>query len=238
MKKNILRIIQLTVGSDLILPIFLLVAYGLFLWIIKGILPTSDELLQFFAHYYAKYGYEILFVAALLESLVVINLFAPGQVALALGIIFARTGQTHLPLVMLSVFCGVMVGFTLDYLIGFYGFGDILERFGQKLFLTKAKQQLKKSGSIGLFISFINANIGSYMSLAAGATRYNPKSFFVVTIFSSLFWIASWSLLIYSLGDLVLFIIHKYSLLFSVLFIGLLIFSLAWNSNKTEKINN
>lgn len=213
------------VGSDLILPAFLLVAYAVFLFIIRGILPTSEELLTLFSKYYATYGYEILFVAALLESLVLINLFAPGQVALALGIVFSRTGETQLPLVILAVSCGVIVGFIIDYLVGYYGFGDVLKHFGQGSVFDKAKKELKKNGGRSIFISFINPNLGAYMSLAAGASKLEITMFGLIALFSILFWVIAWSLLIYSLGDVVLVIIKKYTLLLSAIFIGILIIS-------------
>jgi membrane protein DedA with SNARE-associated domain len=219
------KFIQMIVGSDLILPAFLLVAYAVFLFIIRGILPTSEELLTLFSKYYATYGYEILFVAALLESLVLINLFAPGQVALALGIVFSRTGETQLPLVILAVSCGVIVGFIIDYLVGYYGFGDVLKHFGQGSVFDKAKKELKKNGGRSIFISFINPNLGAYMSLAAGASKLEITMFGLIALFSILFWVIAWSLLIYSLGDVVLVIIKKYTLLLSAIFIGILIIS-------------
>jgi membrane protein DedA with SNARE-associated domain len=219
------KFIQMIVGSDLILPAFLLIAYAVFLFIIRGILPTSEELLTLFSKYYATYGYEILFVAALLESLVLINLFAPGQVALALGIVFSRTGETQLPLVILAVSCGVIVGFIIDYLVGYYGFGDVLKHFGQGSVFDKAKKELKKNGGRSIFISFINPNLGAYMSLAAGASKLEITMFGLIALFSILFWVIAWSLLIYSLGDVVLVIIKKYTLLLSAIFIGILIIS-------------
>lgn len=224
-KSQVFKVIELIAGSDLILPAILLVAYAIFLFVIRGILPSSDELLNLFSRYYARFGYEILFVSALVESLVIVNILAPGQVALALGIIFSKTGETHLPLVMLVVACGVIVGFALDYLIGYYGFADILKRFHQDTLLEKAKDQLEKNSGRAIFISFINANIGSYISLAAGATKTRPVMFFSIGLFAIIFWVCSWSFLIYLLGNLVLMIIRKYALVLSIIFIGVLLIS-------------
>ena len=231
-KRQLFRLTEIIIGSDLILPAVLLLVYGAFLLLIRGILPTSDELLTFFSVYYAKFGYEILFVAALLESLVILNLFAPGQVTLALGIVFARTGETQLPFVMVAVAGGIIVGYLIDYLIGYYGFGDILKRFGQVEAFEKAKMELKKNGGRSIFISFINPNIGSYISLAAGATKLEITMYLVIALFSIIFWVAAWSLLIYSLGDVVLMIIRKYAFVLSAIFIGILITSFAWNLRK------
>lgn len=222
------KFIQMIIGSDLILPAFLLIAYAVFLFFIRGILPTSEELLTLFSKYYATYGYEILFVAALLESLVLINLFAPGQVALALGIVFSRTGETELPYVILAVTCGVLIGFSIDYLVGYYGFGDILKRFGQGGVFDKAKAQLKKNGGRSMFVAFINPNLGAYMSLAAGASKLEITMFGVIALFSVCFWVIAWSLLIYALGDVVLVVIKKYSLLLSAIFVGLIIISFGY----------
>ena len=222
------RFLTMVIGSDLILPSILLLAYATFLFFIRGILPTSEELVNLFSKYYATYGYEILFVAALLESLVLINLFAPGQVALALGIVFARTGETELPFVILAVISGIIIGFTIDYLVGYYGFSDLLKRFGQGGVFDKAKNELKKNGGRSIFISFINPNLGAYMSLAAGASRIEITMFGLIALFSICFWVIAWSLLVFALGDMVLVIIKKYTLLLSLIFIGILIVSLTY----------
>ncbi len=230
------RFVEMVVGSDIILPSFLLIAYALFLFFIRGILPTSEELVNLFSKYYATYGYEILFVAALLESLVLINLFAPGQVALALGIVFSRTGETQLSLVMLAVICGVVIGLTIDYLIGYYGFSEVLQRFGQGGVFDKAKKELKKNGGRSIFISFINPNLGAYMSLAAGASKLEITVFGLIALFSVCFWVIAWSFLIYALGDVVLVIIKKYTLLLSVIFIGFLIVSLTYKKTRIKNV--
>jgi membrane protein DedA with SNARE-associated domain len=127
--------------------------------------------------------------------------------------------------VILAVCCGVIIGFTIDYLVGYYGFGDILKRFGQSSVFDKAKTELKKNGGRSIFISFINPNLGAYMSLAAGASKLEITMFGLIALFSIFFWVISWSLLIYMLGDVVLTIIKKYTLLLSVIFIGILIVS-------------
>ncbi len=223
-----LKFSKISFGTDLILPSVLLISYAIFLYIIRGILPTSEELVNLFSEYYAKFGYEILFVAAILESLVLINLFAPGQVTLALGIIFSRTGETYLPFVMIAVASGMMVGVVIDYFIGYYGFGDILKKFKQESFFNSAKKELKKNGGGSIFISFINPNLASYLSLAAGASKLEMTMFFLIALFSILFWVTSWSLLIYALGDVFLIIIKKYALLLSAIFTAILLVSFTW----------
>lgn len=231
-KTSKLTIFELIAGSDLFLPALLLLVYALFLFFIRGILPSSGELLIFFSKFYAEYGYQILFAAALLESLVLINLFAPGQVALTMGIVFSRTGETQLPLVMLTVASGVLIGFAIDYFLGYYGFADFLHRFKQKKFIDKAKEQIQKNGTQAIFISFINTNLGSYISLAAGTSDFKPARFFSIAIFSILFWVCSWSLLIYIVGDIMIVLIRKYALLLSAVFLGILIVVMAWPSKE------
>lgn len=229
---SFISIINTILKSDLVLPFILLASYGAFLFVIRGVLPNPDELLRFFSIYYAKFGYEIIFVAALLEGLVLVNLFAPGQVALALGIIFARTGETSLPLIIIAVVLGALTGYMIDFLIGLYGFGDILKRFGQGGYVEKAKKELQKAELKSLFVSFIHENIASYMSLAAGTVNYNAFRFFFIALFSTIFWTIAWSILIYSLGDFFLVIIRKFSLILGIIFIGFLIFSLSWSRIK------
>lgn len=232
------KTLKLIFKIDVLLPILLLLTYIMFIFIIRGVLPSSDELITSFSTLYEKYGYEILFTAAFLETLVLINLFAPGMIALALGILFARTGHTDLTLVVLVISAGAISGYVIDYILGQYGFLDLFKRFGYQGLLSKATMQLKKFGSKGLIVSFINGNVGSFMSVAAGVAGIGWIEFLATAVFSTIVWVSLWSILIYALGDLFLIVIRKYFILLMVVFVGVLFLSAVWGKESKSKVKN
>lgn len=214
--------------SDIFIPTLLLVVYVSFLIIAKGAIPTADELIKTFSNLYAKYGYEIILAAAFLESLVLVNFFVPGQVAMALGVIFAKTGQTELTAVILTASLGAISGYLLDFVLGMYGFSDILKKIGYGQFILRANQELKKAGARGLALGFIHTNIGSFLSLAAGTANYKFYPFFIIASVSTFVWASIWAFVIYALGEVFLLILTRYMVPLVLIIIGILFLSKYW----------
>lgn len=217
-----MRILKLLFTSDLLLPLTLLITYITFVVIVRGVIPTGDELVDTFAVLYSKYGYEIIFFSALLESLILVNFFVPGQIGMALGIIFAKTGQTQLSLVVLFVTLGSFLGYLINFILGYSGFSDILKRLGYGHILKTVRDQLYKFGKRGLALSFIHITIGAFSSFSAGTIKMNWLIFATITLLSTLFWAIFWSIIIYSLGETVLLVFRKYTFLVILLGVGIL----------------
>lgn len=226
------KFIGLFLRSDLILPLILIVSYIIFLVIARGVIPTSEELVLAFADLYQKYGYEIIFFAALLESLVLINLFVPGQLAMALGVIFARSGQTDLVTVILVASVGAVCGYLLDFILGTFGFSDIIKRLGYGGLLIQARKQLKRFGKRGLILGFVHSNIGSFISLTAGASNTSWRVFVPIAILATFFWLTIWGIVIYIFGEVILTLISKYGFLLIALSVSGIILSSLWKGKK------
>ena len=223
--QNLIRII---IKNDLVLPLTLLATYIVFLIVARGVVPTSEELIAVFADLYSKYGYEIIFISALLEGLVLVNLFVPGMLALALGAVFARTGETDLTLVILTASCGIILGYIIDYLMGYFGFGDTLKKLGYESFLNTSKEKLKRFGNRGLIVGFFHSNVGSFLAFASGTMRLGFVNFLIVAVASTLVWATLWGLAAFYLGEIFLNIIKRYSFLLVLLVIASFILASYW----------
>ena len=211
-----------------IAPLVLIGFYLGFLIFIRGAIPTAQEIIEHFASIYARYGYEIIFISAFLEALVLINLFVPGLVAMALGAIFVRTGQTELTLVVLAATSVVILGYIVDYLLGYFGVGDLFAKTGFGWMVKKAKDQLIKLGNHGLILGFAYPNVASFLSLAAGTTKINFIWFVALAVISSAFWVSMWGIVIYTVGEIFLTILTKYSLLLASVIVTSLILMKIW----------
>lgn len=222
------RFIRLIIKNDLILPITLLATYIVFLVVVRGVVPTPDELIEVFEGFYAKYGYEIIFISALLEGLVLINLFVPGMLALALGAVFASTGQTDLTYVILTASLGIIIGYIIDYLMGFFGFGETLKKAGYGGFLNASKDKLKRFGNRGLIVGFFHTNVGSFVAFAAGTMKLQFLNFVVVATASTILWATVWGIAAYYIGEVFLNIIKKYSFVLALAVIALFLLASLW----------
>lgn len=225
---NFPLILREILESDLLMPVVLILSYVIFIFVARGVLPTSDELIVSFEQAYASYGYQIIFFSALLESLILVNLVVPGGAALALGAVFARSGQTDLVTVIAIASAGVVCGYMLDYLLGKYGFGQVIKKTSYGSFLDQAKLKLKRYGNRSLIVSFVHSNIGSFTSFAAGILKFNIWKFFILATVATVVWATFWALIIYTLGDIFLEILKRYGFLLVILILGFAILSKIW----------
>ncbi len=218
-----MRFLKLLLSLDILIPVFGLVVYLVIFFAFRGTLPTGQELVADFGAIYAKFGYKIIFLAAFLETLIFINFLVPGQLAMVLGIVFARSGYINLQLVILTIIAGAFCGYLLDYLIGYFGFYNAFKKTEYIKYLKKAQVQINKLGSRALFLGFIHATVGSFTSVAAGTLKINLVKFSTLALIATTFWISIWGVLIYSFGDIFISLLTKYLLISLSLIILLMV---------------
>ena len=129
---------------------------------------------------------------------------------------------------------GIVLGYTIDFLMGYFGFGDTLKKLGYEGFLDTAKEKLKKFGNRGLIIGFIHSNVGSFLALAAGTANHNFLSFIVIAITSTLVWATIWGITAFYFGEIFLHIIKRYSFLVVLAIIGFLLLANFWKSGRKK----
>ncbi|MBI2011223.1 DedA family protein [Candidatus Daviesbacteria bacterium] len=223
--------------GDLILPLLLLTIYIVFLIIARGYFPTASEVVKSFGHLYESFGYQIIFTSALLEASVLVNFFVPGTLGMAMGAIFARTGQVDLTLSILSASSGVVLGYSLDYILGYYGFGEVVKKLGYKNFLQTSEDQLNKLGYRGLILGFINPTIASFLSLAAGTAGMKFYNFFTLSLISTLFWMSIWGVIFYIFGEILLLLLIRYTILFFIIVIAGIFLMRFWKTKSLKRQN-
>ncbi len=219
-----LKLVITTFKDDLLVPLLLVISYFVFIFIVRGGTPSAEALVATFGHLYQRFGVEIVAVAAFVEALVLVNVFTPGMVTLVLGVLFARTGQTDLHLIVLAASAGAILGYILDFMLGLFGFSDIVINTGYGRILLKARQKVTHFGAKALIVGFAHPNIGSFLAFAAGTLRLPFLPFLALTTLSTIFWMCTWGLLVYLIGDAVLVLITRYSLLIlGVIIAGMLL---------------
>lgn len=171
---------------------------------ISGIIPRPDGVFNWLENLYAHYGYWVVFGAALLEGIVIINMYVPGSNAILLGVIFAKRSGLSVPAVVALVVLGFTISLSLNYLIGRHGVYRLLRRFGLDKKLTEEGKVLVHNNMWSMFASFIHPNIASLMSIGAGIVAMPYRRFLTITMLSLLFWDSFWAIVTYTLGDTLL----------------------------------
>lgn len=195
---------------SLIAPIFLITLYLIFLIILRSAFPTPQALIDYLSSIYGRFGYEIIILGSLLEALLVINFFIPGVAAVGLGVVFAKAGELDLTLTIILAVMGALIGFSLDFILGRFGFGELVYRLGYEEVIKKAKSQIGKSDLRTFSLGFIHPNIGALVAFAAGMLKMDFRRFLILAFLSTILWYSLWGLLIFALGQIFLTILTRY----------------------------
>lgn len=228
------QLLKFELSTELIVPVILIALYLVFLISLRGTIPSSEELIAHLASLYERFGYEVIFIGAMLEALILVNLFVPGSVAVAFGAVFARSGQVDLTSAVLAAAAGAIFGFIIDFSLGYFGFGKIIKRLGYGNFINRAKIQIEKYGVKTFILGFIHPNIGSFISLAAGTLKSSFIPFLVLSALSTLAWVSFWGIVVFALGEVFLIILTKYIWVLILLVLSAWILSSLYGKVKGE----
>lgn len=204
-------------------PLFLIFLYLLFFFLLRNLFPNSSVLIDYLSSIYGRFGYEIVILASLFESLILINFFVPGILAVVLGVLFSA-GKLDLMMMVVAAIAGSFLGYLIDFALGRFGFAAMIIKLGYKKEVSNIQNKLKTGAIKSAFLGFIHPNIGSITALLAGALRINFTNFFLAAFVATFVWYSIWGILIFLLGDILITVLTKYT--FSILLFTLILFSL------------
>ena len=169
------------------------------LWKIFG-LPIPDQVYSYVVDLFREYGLAVVFLAALIEGLVVINLYFPGSAVILLGVATAETPLGAIVVVILTTVAFIITAY-LDFLLGYFGLHWIIEKLGGGKWLEQAHIRRERYGMYALPLSFIHPNLGGFMSVSCGVGRIRKSSFLLISSLSIISWNAVWGFLAYFMSS-------------------------------------
>lgn len=204
-----------------IFPLFVLFVYfGLLLWF-RFSLPSQEQIMDFVRGLYQSYGYLIVLVSGLVEATFMVGMYLPGSTAILLGAVIAKSGVVSLPLIILLGTLGMMLGYSLNYALGKYGWYQLLLKFGMKAPLDQAEEKLAKHGKKALFLGYLAPNGGAFVSTASGIANMPFQKFLLLSVLSQLFWSTLWGVLAYMIGDVFIEVFFKYAAILVYVLVGI-----------------
>ena len=207
---------------SLAIPLILLATLVIFLVIASIFFPTPDMLLDTLKHYFALYGYPVLIVSAIIESIPLINLYFPGSSIILLAAAFSRQGSLNIYIVIFLTAASFCLTYALNYWIGHAGWHKLFEKFGMGEALEKTKKQVERHGNWWIWISYIHPNLGALTSTAFGILKLPFAAFMMQSVFANLVWAFFWGFLMYySSGSMIQILTARWLLMAILLiFIG------------------
>ncbi|MDI6822486.1 MAG: DedA family protein [Actinomycetota bacterium] len=199
--------------------------------------------LNILLHYFKLYGYYLIFLALLLENIVIIGLFMPGETILLAASFFASQDHFNLTYVILTAIAGAFLGNNIGYFLGRRGGRPFIERFGEHFFISKekikeAEEYFDNHGGKTIFIGRFAIGIRVFLAPLAGASRMNYLKFFLYTVLSVIVWTLLISTLGYTFGEhweLLLRFLKRASRILLVIIVGLFFLSYYLRRRKRER---
>lgn len=207
--------------KNIILLVLFFVGYAAFILVLQKILPPPESILEILKNLYLSYGYLLVFIAGVLEGIFLVGLYVPGSQTILLGGVMARTGVVQLPLVILFTTVGLLIGFSINYVLGKYGWYHVVEKFGLKEPLAVAKEKLEKHRKVALFFAYASPNSAAFITTAAGILRVPFKKFFLLSLIAQVVWSTIWGVLAYLIGPVLIELFLKY---FYLIVLGIVLY--------------
>ncbi len=164
------------------------------------------DYLNFFLSAYeslGRWGYWVILVFSLLESLVFVGLFVPGMfVVLFVGFASAN-GVLDLGDLIWFVAIGGIIGDSLSYYLGTKGtkFFRLENKFLKYSHLEKGKEFFRQHGNKSIFLGRFIGPLRSIVPFIAGLTRMKKEAFLFWNITSGFVWATTILLLGYFFGQ-------------------------------------
>ncbi|MDD3861603.1 MAG: bifunctional DedA family/phosphatase PAP2 family protein [Candidatus Gracilibacteria bacterium] len=139
------------------------------------------------------WGYLILLGATLFEAFPLFGIFIPGQSLVVISGILAKMNLLNLPILILIIAVGAILGDTFAYILGRKYGHDFLLKYGKYFLLKpirlqKAQELLDKNVGKTLIIGRLNSFTRAAVPLVTGASQINFKKFFTFNAIGGIIW--------------------------------------------------
>ncbi len=186
-------------GLKLALFWFSLIAVLAIIWKILD-LPSEEETILIVTAWLSEYGLFIALIGSIIETLLFIGFYFPGSVIIFLSVALSPDPLQAVKAV-LAVSLGMLIGYSINYVLGKYGWYKVFLKLGMRGGIENAKIKMEKSDFRYIFYTYWNPGLGSFTSTAAGVLRMNYSRLLLLMILAVAIWNTFWGVLVYSLGE-------------------------------------
>ena len=183
----------------------------------------------------SSYGYIVVFVLVMLESL---GLPVPGETALIAAALYAgSTGKLEIWAVIAAAVAGAIIGDNIGFSIGRYGGARVLLRYGHKIRLHEGRLKIgiwlfrRHGGKVvfwGRFVSILR----TYAAFLAGTNQMAWSRFLVFNAAGAVVWATAFGVVYYVFGDAIRRLSTAIDITFGVLGLVLLVAFVVWTRRK------
>jgi undecaprenyl-diphosphatase len=166
------------------------------------IIKTFNSIPQPLINYF---GYLIIFLSAIFESIPIFGSLFPGQTLIILSGFLAYQNLMNLTLLIIIVSIGAIIGDIISFEIGKKQGKKFLKKYGKYILIDeKRNQKIKKliNKNLGktIFLGRYNSFSRAFVPFIAGSININRKKFLFWNIITGIIWGITWVLVGYFAG--------------------------------------
>jgi membrane-associated protein len=168
-------------------------------------LALVTQVIDWLRPFFESYGYVLVSVAMFFESAAFTGVLVPGDVVLALGGVYASSGDLSLAGVIACAATFGVLGATAGYVLG-RRYGDsllrrvpILRRFEDRL--TQAQASIAANAGKTIVLGRFITGAAVFVPFVAGASGVRPRTFFTYAIPTMAVWTSALALLGFFVGN-------------------------------------
>lgn len=163
-------------------------------------LPSDAELKVIVTTWITTYGLPLVFIGALLEAILFVGLYWPGSLVIFLGVALAPNPK-HAVAAVLCVSVGMLIGYSINYALGKYGWYRLFVKLGMQQMLSNAEQKMQENDVRYVLYTFWNPGLAAFTATAAGTLQIGYRHFMLLAIGAVALWNTFWGVVVYSLGE-------------------------------------
>ncbi|RKP56153.1 DedA family protein [Cohnella endophytica] len=150
--------------------------------------------MEWMNHLFVQYGYIVLFIGLLLESLA---LPFPGELAMAFAGHLTALGHFNLAIAMVCAFLGATVGTTITYYLGKKLGKLFFEKYGKFIFLNanrldKLTKWFARYGNKLLLVSYFIPGFRHFTGYFSGISGIRFRNFLIFNHLGALIWVSTY----------------------------------------------
>lgn len=160
----------------------------------------SEWALEKVERLFANYGYWVVFIGVLIENSMFLGLFVPGAIILILAGLSAENGSINIWYVLGLALIATIIGDTISYWIGRFGWSKVLDRFGMSESLERVRGPMESNQTwiiLGYHLAGYSRAIGP---AAAGIFRIPFRRWAPLDYLGGAIWVFLYTGIGYALG--------------------------------------
>ena len=156
-------------------------------------LPSPAELASMGRDLYLKYGLLVLFAAALLEGLFMVNIYLPGSFVIVLSVYLSDRSVSELAAIAAVTWTAFLLASVVNYLLGSTGGYRSLLALGRKDTIVRMQKWIGKRGRVSHLLTAIHPNIQAVFSVCLGISRFGLARATLRSAIALLLWVPLWT---------------------------------------------